>query len=230
MNFFACCICCCCTLALVLPGAAQNDTTLLTKNFKFTDGIYLTFAAFQRNQPDLQWKEVRAQVFSNPQTFLTQIEDLQLKDTTQHQIKLTDVWGISLDGIPYLQLPADAVDGELATFAGLKVRGKLCYFEYERTEETDVKIQAYNPLNGRPFRTGFVKRTLPVLYPRILNFNTGEITPFDKENLLEQIEEDQQLIRTIEQLSPREVADKLFKCLLIYDDRNPAFIKTTTIN
>lgn len=210
---------------------AQGDTILLTKNFKFSDGIYLSFDAFQRNQPDLKWEQVRAQVFSNPQTFLTQIEAIQLKDSTQYKsLTINDIYGVSLDGIPYLQLRAGATNSQLPTFAGLQVRGKLCYFEYEKTEETDVKIQAYNPLNGKPFRTGFVKRTIPVLYPKILNFNTGVIVPFDRENLLAQIEEDRQLSKTIEQLTAQEVEEKLFKCLLIYDDRNPAFIKTTPIN
>lgn len=215
-----------CTVAF-----AQGDTILLTKNFKFEDGLYLSFESFQRNQPDLKWEQVRAQVFSNPQTFITQIETIKLKDTTRHKpLFIYDIYGISLDGIPYLQLAKGATDSELPTFAGLQVRGKLCYFEYEKTEETNVKIQAYNPLNGKPFRTGFVKRTIPVLYPKILNFNTGEIVSFDKENLLNQIVEDRQLSKTIKNLTAQEVEEKLFKCLLIYDDRNPAFIKTEPIN
>lgn len=218
-----------CVSAFILCVAhlafAQADSLLITKNFKFKDGLYLSFASFQRNQPDLQWQEVRADVYSNPQNFLTQINNLHLKDKkVDNGLNIKEVWGVSLDGIPYLQLESGATDSDLPTFAGLQVRGKLCYFEYEKTEETDVKIQAYNPLNGRPFRTGFVKRTVPVLYPRMLNFNTGEIVIFDKKNLLTQIENDAKLYKTIEQLNAEEVEEKLFKCLLIYDDRNPAFI------
>ncbi|MFK7935734.1 MAG: hypothetical protein AB8G22_19630 [Saprospiraceae bacterium] len=206
---------------------AQSDSLLITKNFKFKDGLYLSAESFQRNEPDLQWQEVRANVFSNPQTFLTQIDNFRLRDTSQYKLlTINEVWGVSLDGIPYLQLANGSTNSELPTFAGLQVRGRLCYFEYEKTEETNVLIQAYNPLNGRPFRSGYVKRTVPVLYQKILNFSTGEIVSFDKANLLDQMEGDSKLYKTVEQLTVNEVDEKLFKCLLIYDDRNPAFIKS----
>ncbi|MEL7021724.1 MAG: hypothetical protein AAGK47_08950 [Bacteroidota bacterium] len=219
-----------CLLALlcckVQVATAQTDSLLVTKNFKFKDGLYLSLESFQRNKPDLDWGEVRAQVFSNPQTFLTQVASIEVKDTNIHRpLSITALWGISLDGIPYIQLPPASTDSDLPTFAGLRVRGKLCYFEYEKTERKDVLIQAYNPLNGRPFRQGYVERDVLVAYAKILNFGTGEIVSFAQDKLLEQIEDDSKLHNTVAQLSEEEVAEKLFKCLLIYDDRHPVFIR-----
>ena len=57
-----------------------------------------------------------------------------------------------------------------------------------------------------------------------MNFETGEVADFTIENFLKWILDDPRLIQSINELSQEEAQEKLFKCLLIYDDRNEVFV------
>jgi len=201
----------------------QEDSTLLTKNFNFNDGVYLDFESFQKNKPAFTWEEVRANLVTNPQTFMAQVEFLEIKENKE-QINLAEIWGISLAGMPYIRLEKEAVKKELTNFAALKVRGKICYFEYEDFEEVKIPMPVYNPLTGKPYRLAMVDRKMEVYYEKIMDFETGEIVDLTAENLKSWVGSDAQLINALESLG-EDADEKLFKCILIYDDRHKVFIK-----
>ena len=206
--------------------SAQEDSLILTKNYQFKDGVYLSFDAFQSNTPDYEWDDLKANLVTNPQTFLTQIEYIYIKDEEGDiPLPLSSIWCVSLAGIPYLQLNEIEVKKGLMSFAGLQLRGKICYYSFEDYRTVQIPMHAYNPYTGRPFRSGIVEREKNVTFERILNFETGEIAELNIENLKIWIKEDQKLLDTMNSLSLIELEDKLFKCLLIYDDRNVVRIK-----
>lgn len=206
--------------------AAQVDSLILTKNYQFNDGVYLSFEAFQSNSPDYRWSELKANLTTNPQTFLTQIEFINVKKADGDiPLDLDKIWGVSLAGIPYLKLPENEKPKAMAVFAGLQLRGKICYYSFEEYKLVKIPIHAYNPYNGRPFRSSVIERNKMVKIEKILNFETGEIADFTVENLKKWIHDDQKLLDTMNSLSPEEAEEKLFKCLLIYDDRNVTRIK-----
>ena len=109
-------------------------------------------------------------------------------------------------------------------FAGLRVRGRICYYAYDVEETKMIEIAAYNPLTGRPFRKGAVARKEAVTREEMLHFEDGRQSPFHKEAFLDWIADDPQLWRTVAELPEEELKEKLYKCLLIYDDRNPAYV------
>lgn len=202
----------------------QEDSLLVTKNFAFKDGVYLNFESFQRNQPAYTWEELKANLISNPQTYMAKVEYIKIKedDTT---LKLDSIWGISLGGLPYVRIP-DLNNGfTLTKFAALRVRGKICYYEYEAYEEVAVPIKAYNPYTGKPYLESSVTRQQPVMEEWIMDFETGEVLRLNPENLKLWVKDDYQLIEAIESLGEEAWEwEKLFKCILIYDDRHPTYI------
>lgn len=205
-------------------GIAQ-DSIFINKNFQFKDGIYLTFEEFQQNQPTFDWKEVASNIFTNPQTFLTQVASIFIPEgNSKFELDTRDIYALSLDGIPYVQVKDNEINRELPTFAALKVRGKICYFAFPTIEIKTIAVHAYNPKNGIPFRSGTVEREQEVFAEKMLHFETGEIQDFSVSNFLNWIEDDKDLIKTITNLSPTERKSKLFKCLLIYDDRNRVYL------
>ena len=118
-----------------------------------------------------------------------------------------------------------ALSDDLYVFVSMKVRGKLCYFSYQDAKTEMVTIKAYNPLTKKPFREGKVPREVDVVIEKMLNFQTGELMDFTVDNFIDAIEkDDKKLVNTIQDLSPEEARQKLFKCLLIYVDRNQVFI------
>jgi len=200
----------------------------LSKNFKFQDGIFLSFEDFKNNKPTYKWKEVLAGVHSNPQNFLAQMYGLKVemvevseeKEIQYRNVDLESIWGICLDGIPYIRLSREELNKENVVFAGMKLRGKICYYEYEEFVIEKKEMSAYNPVTGYPFRTKDVDVKVKLIHQNMLHFETGETAVFSKENFKEWIKDDKRLYETVSELSTQEVEDKLFKCLLIYDDRN----------
>ena len=214
-----------CVNALLI---AQGDMVYLSKNFKFQDGIFVSFEDFKNNKPTYEWKEVLAGVHSNPQNFLAQMYGLKVemvevseeKEIQYRNVDLESIWGICLDGIPYIRLSREELKKENVVFAGMKLRGKICYYEYEEFVIEKKEMSAYNPVTGYPFRTKDVDVKVKLIHQNMLHFETGETAVFSKENFKEWIKDDKRLYETVSELSTQEVEDKLFKCLLIYDDRN----------
>jgi len=203
----------------------QKDTVYLSKNFKFHDGIYLSFKDFQNNKPSYTWDEVDAGIYSNPQNFMSQMHFLKLKNTDDEngeseEIDLDGIWGISLDGIPYIRLHKNILKKETTVFAGMRLRGKICFFQFEQYVMKKIPISAYNPVTGEPFLTSNVERKVKVMHQYMLDFQTGATAVFSKDNFKNWIEDDRRLYNTVDELTKDEVQQKLFKCLLIYVDRN----------
>lgn len=199
----------------------QSDSSIqVSKNFKFNDGIYRTFDAFQKNTPSYSWGKVHSEFFTNPKTLLTHVAFIEFKNK---DIELDSLWGICISGVPYIRVKRFSTE-ESTVFVGIKLRGKICYFTYDDVQEVSFPISAYNPLTGHPFRTALINRQEPVIREKILDFESGLIKDMTVSNLLDWIADDHQLSASIRQLSPKEAQNKLFKCLLIYDDRHPVYI------
>jgi len=205
-------------------GVAQNDSVLVDQSFVFENGVYRTLASFQQNKPDIAWSDLETNWVTNPQTLMTQVEYARKKDTGE-AIALDDVWGIVIGGVPYIRLENDELDKPLPVFAGFRVWGNICYFSYEEEVLKKVAIKAYNPNTGKPFRTGFIDREETVLRERMLRFETGEIEDFNYYTLLEWVKNDKKLWRALDSFTPEEAEERLFRTLLIYDERNAVYIK-----
>ena len=204
--------------------AQTGDASAITKNFKFRNGVYKTFEEWQRNRPTWSWDSLDVGVLTNPQTFLTQVEHLTVRKTGL-KIVPDSVWGVVLDGIPYLRLPKTAVKKALTAFAGMQLRGKICYFSYETIQIVRVPITAYNPLNGIPFVSKIIENERIIINEKILLFETGAIQDLTPDNFKLWVTDDKDLITAVSALKGDALNERLFKCLLIYDDRHPVYVK-----
>lgn len=211
-------------LAFSALGLQAQDSTLLTKNFRFADGVYFNLAQLQANQPAYPLDSLEMQYITNPQTSLTQVDAVLLKKS-KLVLPLDSIWVVCLDGVPSVRVPNNEINRTLPNFAALKLRGKICYFTYPDYRTKKVRVAAYNPLTGRPFRQGTVEREQEVIIEKMMHFQSGQIADFNLENLLAWIQDDQLLVETLSELPPGEQEEKLFKSLLIYVDRNPAFLR-----
>lgn len=200
-----------------------QDSVLLTKNFRFAEGVYFNMAQLQANSPAHGLETLDMRYFTNPQTSLTQVDGIVFIKSKQ-PLPLDSIWAICLDGVPSIRVPGDEISRELPNFAALKLRGKICYFTYPDYRSKKVWVSAYNPLTGRPFRKGAVEREEEVYVEKMLHFLTGEVSDFNPENLLTWIQDDPLLVETVKELPREEQQEKLFKALLIYVDRNAAFL------
>lgn len=217
-------------LSLLSFGQTEDSLVVLTKNFKFEDGIYLSFEDFQQNKPSYTWDTLGAKMFSNPQNAQATLDSLWIKGIDPEIIPIDQLWGICLAGIPYIRLEKGAIKDDRYSFVGLKVRGKICYFSYRKTEVRKIAMPIYNPYTRRPFQQGYVEREKTFDYKKILSFESGAIADFDRKNFVNWIYLDWQLQDTVKALSEDEVSSKLFKCLLIYVDRNEVKIPYRSVS
>jgi hypothetical protein len=212
-------------LILNLKSNAQTiEAQAITKNFKFQNGVYKTLEEWQRNRPTWVWDSLDAGVLTNPQTFLTQVEHLTVLKTGK-TIVPDSIWGVVLDGIPYLRLPKQSVQKPLTAFAGMQLRGKICYFSYETVQTVRVPITAYNPLNGLPFISKIIENERIVIHEKIFLFETGAVQDLTPDNFKSWVTDDKDLITAVSALKGDALNERLFKCLLIYDDRHPIYVK-----
>lgn len=212
-----------CWIALSTGQAQTADSLLLNKDFIFEEGVYLSFGNWQQNRPDIAWENLDGNLVINPRTGMARVEYLRQTETGD-TLDLENAWGLVYDGTPYIRLPTDSVPSPLSTFAAIKVRGKLCFFSYETRVTRLIPMAAVNPVTGTAFRRATVERTQTERRERLLDFGTGEIVPFNQHHLLQRTADDRGITRTIEWIEPAELSEKLYKCLLIYDDRNPVYV------
>jgi hypothetical protein len=205
------------TSSLSLP--AQVDSLYLDADFVFQNGIYLSLEQLHQNQPAYEWKEVEARLAANRDKYFAQMEYLKPRGITA--IPVTEVYAFVLKGLPYIRVENSGQTEKAATFAGLKVRGKLCYYTYERREPKVVEMAAYNPLTGKPFRKGQVQREKVITVKKVLDFISGQRLPLRRDNLMVLMADDEQMVKTVAELPDHATEEKLYKCVLIYDDRNP---------
>jgi len=206
-------------LLFILGINQVQAQSLLTQTFKFKSGVYLSFEEFQKNQPTYSGDAIKAAYFLNPQTEEIKVEYIRLLSTDTY-LDLDSIWGISIKGIPYVQVqPRTAAKG-MSTFAQIGVRGNICYYYYEDKEEKDIPFSVYNPFTKRPYRTAKVRRTVPVVVEKMFRFETGEVTDFNYQNVLLWIQEEQELVEALKSLGPKEAEEGLFKSLLLYDDKH----------
>lgn len=187
----------------------------------------MDFQSFKKNQPTYTWIQLDGSLVTNPQTFITKVDYLYFKGHRDKPMDLSQVWGLCLGGIPYVRVEEKEEKDGVVEFAGLQVRGKICYYTFEKEVTRMVVIKAYNPLTGHPFRSGEVPMKEIVLQERMLRFEDGATKVFNIENFLAWIQDDRQLWTTLKDMPAEEMKEKLFKSLLIYDDRQSVYVKKT---
>jgi hypothetical protein len=207
--------------------AAQRDSLPLNRDFRFADGLYLSFEALRNNQPDLRTEVLDGRMVALPEEYSLKVERLFPKGRPDIAIPHGQMYALVFDGIPYRLTHTDTLRG-YSEFSGLRVRGQLSYFEFDTLLVEERLITAYVPQTGRPFRQGVIQRESPATVQRVLDFASGEEWPLTRERLLARTQNDPALKQAIETLPEDAGLDMLYRCLLIYDDRHPLYLPATT--
>jgi hypothetical protein len=195
-----------------------RDSVKLTAKFRFRDGVYATARDWRNNEPTFQ-------------------DDLLLKDAiyTSGSLdfvktpdpKVATAFAIVKDGVIYIHHnDTDSLRSTKANFVKLQIQGKLCYFSLTRREDKKVPMNVYDPSNGAYVYTGYVINRETNVYRYFFSFKTGEIFILNTENLSRQAADDKKVVATIADFkADDDLQQRLFKTLLVYNDRNTVFVK-----
>lgn len=200
-----------------LPLLAQK--TALTDQFSFQDGLYFAHSDFRNNQPSAPLSRLGVEHFQ-----LDFDENLLFWKDQERAPLLDSLWGLSVDGVPYIRVRKRLRKGEQTVFVRLQVLGNICYFYYQSMQDTIVQMNIYNPVTGGVVASKPVRNHHEVTYRRMLHFESGKVDNFERQALLRWVADDTGLYRTLAEMPPKEVEQRLFKSLLIFNDRNKVYI------
>jgi hypothetical protein len=203
---------------------AAQDSLLLSNEFEFNDGIYATFDALKANRPTYTWAQVEASAHLNKDKYIVQFQRIERLDTALQQrivLQQNDFWGVCVNGVPYIRIVDTAT--ALPKFVGLRTRGRIAYFYYETEAKEKVPMIIYDPRTQQPVWREVIENKKSITQYQILHFENGEILNFDKQNLQKWLKPDAALSETLRDIDAA-ATDKLYKILLIFNDRNPFFM------
>lgn len=107
----------------------------------------------------------------------------------------------------------------------LHVVGNICYYFHESVETRDVVMNIYHPQTGQLLARRVIQNQDKVMSQKMLRFATGEVADFSLQNLRLWMHDDERLVLTLSDFSSNTPEDRLFKTLLIYNDRHPISVQ-----
>ena len=221
--FLSVVILCVCTWS----SAIAQDSTKVTNEFIFENGVYYSLEAFQTNQPDLDWENVKYEAFASKEKRTIQFKYFhQIDEATKEQtpIEMENIWGICVNGVPYIKVYIKSRG--VSEFVVLRTRGRICYFNYEGYEKKIVPMTIYDPNTGEPIMRQNIENKISVSYEKMFRFEDGKIVDFTLENFKLWIgKTDSRLLETLVDLEETAANERLYKSMKIYNDRNPVFIR-----
>ncbi len=92
----------CIHLFIIQQSYAQNKP--LNNNFSFNDGIYMSYIDFQSNSPSylLDSIDIQKTTYSNYNFIYAHGINQLLSDSSYLKLPLCKIWGICLNGTPYI--------------------------------------------------------------------------------------------------------------------------------
>lgn len=178
------------------------DSVAYSKDYDFTEGIYLTIDQFKKNSP-----VPKSAIISNcPKTeidFLSQVlsqKYLVFKDSVgnEHKMETSNIWGYCKNRVVYVNGNIEYTN----IFIKLSVIGKLCYF----TNVDQVGSSIF-----------FSKQLM-------INTNTNQILEFNVSNLEEILKTDTDLYNQFMKLKEFEKPNSIFIYLRKYNEKNPLYL------
>lgn len=202
---------------LLQAQTANNNTAL-----KYFDGVYSSYNDFKINRPGFKLYEIPN--FSYKMDGANNL--LFLKDSCMSQLEkspiqsLDNIWGLCIKGEPFIKIKHPQKDSAIY-FVKLYLIGSISYFYYPSIIDKEVEMQVYSPFTGNMVATKTIVNKERTLIKKMLRFSTGEVADYNSANFKKWIQDDERLLKTIEDLTEEEQEEKLFKTLKIYNDRHP---------
>ena len=206
-------------LLLLLFAGQQLAAQRLSQNTVFKTGVYRQWEDFKQNQPEQPLPDTSSWAKS-----LSPDGNLLLLSEASWEVLDAQgpIWGLSFRQQPYIRV--DQPKGP-AYLVHLHVVGKISYYYYRYFKEHELPMTIYDPFSGQAVGQKTIINKEPSSKERILQFETGEQANFNYENLHAWIQDDPGLLQSLEALKAEEYEDKLFKILLIYNDRKAVYIQ-----
>jgi len=192
-----------------------------TPEFKFDDGIYLSFSQLKSNSP-IPVTRLLSETDHNDPDFYTKL--LEAKSIiyfddfgVQQNVSVEKIWGFSRNGIVYIRVGAN--------YSRITVIGSICHFV---ANITTYNSRYYDPYNYNPYyyRYSATPSTTTTTEMRqyLLDFETGKILDYDVQGVEVCLMKDPELYDEFEALRNNKKKQMKFLYIRKYNERNPLYI------
>lgn len=198
---------------LFLSAQNSSDYVVYDKNYKFNEGLFLTFDQVKTNSPipvSNIYTDLDKTAYDFFDVLLLQDEVVIIDDQgNQKTLESSNIWGYSSNGKLFINWEQRAslipIIGSIAHFVGVHV-----YTEY--------------PYSDDPFsyQTQPVQKTETKQY--LLDFETGEVYNFNFRDIDPLFAKDTELYDEWSNLSNRKKKKTMFVYVRKYNDRNPLML------
>jgi len=188
---------------------AQNDSLVYGKDFRFAEGIYLTYEQFRTNKP-IPKSSIISTYESSRLDFLkmvTSYNSINYRDSSgaEQQVAGDRIWGYSENGAAYIYVHND--------FNRITVVGTLCHFTAYETRY----VYTGSPVPyGSPYGT-----PVQQLVQLVLDTETGRVLTFEADVMAKLLERDPALHKEFVSLSKKKKKQSIFIYLRKYNERHP---------
>lgn len=194
----------------------------ISNTFKFKDGVYLKHEDLRNNKPSHPLFRIPNFDYQlGKDGNLLFLSDKSMDKLSESEIKsIGNIWGICINGKPYMKIKPTA-DANDVYFVRYYIMGRICYLYYPIFEEKTVQMYVYNPYTGHKMGSKPIINKEKKFVKKLMLFDTGELQDYTPKNFMELIKSDKNLLASLQDLTPKEAEEKLFKSIKIYNDRNP---------
>jgi len=194
-----------------------------TPDFKFNDGIFLSFNQVKENNAISKSKIETSEDLNSIDFFKNVLSNETIilfdKNGMRREVAVKDIWGYSNQGVLYIQYNDE--------FVRVPIVGSISHFVMNVTVQenriSDPFNPYYNPYYYDPMQQNG-RYTSTELRQYIIDFETGNIVDFDKSNLKVLLMRDPELYDEYNNLSRRKQRKMMFFFLRRFNDRNPLLI------
>lgn len=215
----------------------ERDMVEFTPDFRFNDGIFLTFEQVKENKPISKAKILTSAEY-NDRDFFKQVfsnDNIYFYDAMgiRQEINTEDIWGYSRNGILYVQIQGG--------FNRITYVGNICHFvadittydrryygspyNYYDPYYSPYSYNYYSPYYSpyyMPYRPTTVARNELVQY--MIEFETGKMIEYDVKNVEMLLMKDPELYDEFMKLSRKKKKQMMFLYLRKYNEKHPLYL------
>ncbi|MCE9539448.1 MAG: hypothetical protein K8R85_09550 [Bacteroidetes bacterium] len=194
-----------------LISFAQVDSIAYSRDYEFTEGVFLTIDQFKNNDP-IPKASIISGIPKSQLDFLKQLieqKNIFFTDSkgVQQKIETASVWGYCQNRSVYINFNKQ--------FNKLNVIGTLCHF----TAMVATSVGFHDPMGY-----GGVNNTVNELRQYVFDTQTNKVFDFTVKNMETLLQSDSALYNQFMALKKREKPDAIFVYLRKFNEKHPLFI------
>lgn len=197
-----------------------------TPDFKFKDGVFITFDQVRQNNPILKSRIITSVAYDNPDFFelILKEKKMQVFDNlgSRLEIPVNHIWGFSRNGILYIKVS----DG----YFRITIIGNICHFVASLTSYNNY----YNPYNSfgnpyyyspysSPYYSSGSGSPSVEMKQYLLDFKTGNVLEYDEEGVELLLMADPELHDEFAALNKNKQKQVKFLYIRKFNERNPLY-------